>query len=72
MNRHLSVTATAMVIVGIITMAVVPPVGLIIVLLAIWPQRRFRRSFREADEEAYAKAFERRRRERILAARSLP
>ena len=63
-------------IIGTVLCAVAPPLGVLLIVLAIPAQRRYRRRSRQAYQQAhaaaYVKARDRAMRDRILAAKSLP
>lgn len=59
-------------IIGIVLCSIAPPIGLILIVLAIPAQRHFRRRYRRNLDVEIEKARAKLRREKILAAKSLP
>ena len=70
-NPHLSLHAAWLLVVAIFACAIAPPIGIFLIVLAFFTQKRFRRLVRAEREYRLAKARARLRREKILAARSL-
>lgn len=70
-NTTIAPAVPFLLIIGVMLMAVLPPLGLVVILFAIPAQRRFRRQHRAMKQIAYAHARQKLRREKILAVKSL-
>lgn len=75
-QRHLSLSGTMLLVAGIFIAAVSPPLGVVMIVVAVLRLAGYRSKHKRARELAYQeavnKAIEKRRRERLLALKAMP